>query len=192
MRQQILAKRNSLTSHDRAEKSTAIADKIMGLAQIIEARAIFVYMHFRSEVETFELINRMLPSNKTITIPYTKTDTHKLLAIQVTDLAQQVAPGYCGIPEPIPELVDKALFETQNIDVVIVPGSVFDRNGGRLGYGGGYYDRFLTNATPGALRLGLAFELQLVDRVPVESHDQPMDLIATEENIYDCRRNRYA
>ena len=76
------------------------------------------------------------------------------------------------------------------IDTVLIPGSVFDPSGGRLGYGGGFYDRFLTEAAPRAIRLGVAFELQLVDQVPMEPHDQYMDILVTEQQIYDCRRIR--
>ncbi|MHB8809208.1 MAG: 5-formyltetrahydrofolate cyclo-ligase, partial [Desulfobulbaceae bacterium] len=63
--------------------------------------------------------------------------------------------------------------------------------GGRLGYGGGYYDRFLALEAPQALRIALAFGLQVVEQVPVEPHDQLMDFVVTEANLYDCRRMRH-
>jgi 5-formyltetrahydrofolate cyclo-ligase len=192
LRQEVLARRDNLTRDKRIARSNSIAQKVMALPEVMNACTVLVYMHFRSDVETFELINRMFTAKKSVTIPYTRTDIFQLIAVHVTDLVQQVIPGYCGIPEPRPELVDKASCDPKNIDVVIIPGSVFDRRGGRLGYGGGYYDRFLTNEAPAAVRIGLAFEDQVVEKVPIEPHDQPMDFVVTEENIYDCGRNRYA
>jgi 5-formyltetrahydrofolate cyclo-ligase len=79
-----------------------------------------------------------------------------------------------------------------SIDTVLIPGSVFDVTGGRLGYGGGFYDRFLSNSAPQATRIGLAFSRQLVDRVPMEPHDQYMDFLVTEEQIFDCKRFDHA
>lgn len=192
LRSQVLANRDELTVDERKTKSHSITDKVAGLPCVNNAVTVFSYMHFRSEVKTTELINIFFSTGKIVTIPYTRSDTHELVAVQVTDIVEQVEPGYCGIPEPLPNMVKTAAYPPSNIDIVIVPGSVFDKNGGRLGYGGGYYDRFLKNYAPRAVRIGLAFELQLVTEVPVEPHDQPMDYVVTEENLYDCGRKRYA
>ena len=192
MRQEVLTTRDRLSSIERLEKSISISSQVMALSEVTVAQIVQVYMHFRSEVQTSEIIRQMFVANQIVTIPYTNPDKSQLVAVRVTDLNQQVAPGYCGIPEPLLELVENASCDPVTIDVVIIPGSVFDRCGGRLGYGGGYYDRFLTIDAPNALRIGLAFELQLVDKVPVEPHDQLMDFVVTEENLYDCRRNRNA
>lgn len=189
MRQKVLAMRDCLSTIEREEKSMFISSRVMELPQVTVARIVLVYMHFRSEVQTFEIIRRLFNANQIVTIPYTNSTKSQLVAVKVTNLDQQVAPGYCGIPEPIPELIESASCDPATIDLVIIPGSVFDKSGGRLGYGGGFYDRFLTNGAPDAVRVGIAFELQLVERVPVEAHDQLMDFVVTEENIYDCRRN---
>jgi 5-formyltetrahydrofolate cyclo-ligase len=192
MRRQTLTLRDSIPVHERAEKSLGISSRVMAIPEIKGAATILVYMHFRSEVQTTELINRILAAGKDLAIPRTLPATLQLAAVRITDLDTQIAPGYCGIPEPLPVLAQQASCDPQIIDAVVVPGSVFDRFGGRLGYGGGFYDRFLTTAAPGAARVGLAFELQMVDKVPVEPHDQFMDFVVTEENLYDCRRNRHA
>jgi 5-formyltetrahydrofolate cyclo-ligase len=192
MRQKVLARRDRLSGIERGEKSISISSRVMALPEITVARIVLVYMHFRSEVQTSEMIRQMFAAHQTVTIPHARPDTSHLVAVSVTDLDQHVAPGYCGIPEPLPERIENASCDPKTIDAVIIPGSVFDRCGGRLGYGGGYYDRFLTTDAPGAVRIGLAFELQMVDRVPVEPHDQLMDFVVTEENLYDCRRNRDA
>jgi len=192
LRRQVLARRNRMTGREREEKSISISSRVMAIPEVNAARIILVYMHFRSEVQTTELINRITAAGKGLAIPLTRPEASQLTAVRITDPETQVAPGYCGIPEPLPQLVKQAFCDPRTIDAVAVPGSVFDRSGGRLGYGGGFYDRFLATAAPGALRIGLAFELQVMDRVPVEPHDQFMDFVVTEEKLYDCRRNRHA
>jgi 5-formyltetrahydrofolate cyclo-ligase len=72
--------------------------------------------------------------------------------------------------------------------MVVVPGSVFDRRCGRYGYGGGYYDRFLSIEAPQALRIGLAFSLQVVPGIPLKTHDQKMDIIVMENEMLRCNR----
>lgn len=193
LRRKILANRDAIPDDGQYERSGRICAKLFMLEQIQNARTVFVYMHFRSEVQTTEFINLCLLLGKNVTIPYTVPAEKQLLAVQITDPELDVAPGYHGIPEPAKRLLHTTgSFNPQRIDVAIIPGSVFDRSGGRLGYGGGYYDRFLEREASHTFRIGLAYEMQLVDKVPVEQHDQLMDMVVTEENIYDCRRNRHA
>jgi 5-formyltetrahydrofolate cyclo-ligase len=192
LRRTILAGRDTLPEGEQSDRSSTICGKLFNLREVQNARTIFIYMHFRSEVLTAEFISLCLASGKTVTIPYTIPDEKRLISVQIHDLQRDVAPGYCGIPEPVPRLLQTARYNPDKIDVAIIPGSVFDRAGGRLGYGGGYYDRFLTREASRAFRIGLAYEIQLVGRVPVQQHDQLMDFVVTEDNIYDCRRNRHA
>jgi 5-formyltetrahydrofolate cyclo-ligase len=107
-------------------------------------------------------------------------------AFAVTHPTADLIPGFYGIPEPRKGLapVDPAV-----IDVVIVPGSAFDRAGGRIGYGGGFYDGFLRRLRPDAQRIGIGFEAQLVERVPREAHDLCVDLVVTEARTIEtaCR-----
>jgi 5-formyltetrahydrofolate cyclo-ligase len=138
-------------------------------------------------------INTTLKKGKNVLVPLTMVNEKKLLAVHLTDPEKDLQPGYCGIPEPTllaknhpNKCIDPAL-----IEAVIVPGSVFDSRGGRLGYGGGYYDRFLKNHAYRAIRIGLAFQLQMVDRLDLQPHDQLMDIIITENEIYHCKRGKY-
>lgn len=192
LRSEILARRDALSNLELVEKSVSITSRLLSFTPLLQAKIVFVYMHFRSEVQTLDLIQNLLAEGKQVAIPYTLKEESRLLAVIVTDPASQVGRGYCGIPEPLPEMIESGLCPPEDIDLVLVPGSVFDRTGGRLGYGGGFYDRFLSLETPGALRVGLAYELQLVDQVPVEAHDQYMDFLITENQLYDCGRKRYA
>jgi len=185
LRTKILAARNSLPPEERQRKSRTIAERLLALPEFAGARSIFAYVSFRSEVETLDLIARCLKKGAVVSVPLTLPAEYRLLAHAITDPSRDLVPGYCGIPEPLPTL---PLMDPASIEVVVVPGSVFDVHGGRLGYGGGYYDRFLQSAAPQALRIGLAFDLQVVAAVPLESHDQQLDYLITETRTIHLER----
>ncbi len=190
LRREKLARRNQMKTAERQQKSNRITARLLPL--LMEKNNLFIYINFRSEVETISLINQLIAMGKKVTVPVTLLKESSLLAVQLTDPESQLADGCYGIPEPTAVQVKKATVNPATIETVLVPGSVFDKNGGRLGYGGGFYDRFLSEAAPAATRIGLAFAEQLVDRVPVQPHDQFMDILITEEQIYNCKRNRNA
>lgn len=181
LRQHILAARDALPKQEQTAKSRAIAAHLWRLAAFADCRAPFIYVHFRSEVATAELIRQCLAADKEVSVPLTITDAKRLDPYRLTDPETQLIRGYCGIPEPDP--TKTPLFDARRIDVVLLPGSVFDARGGRLGYGGGYYDRFLAEQAPQALRIGLAYEMQLVAAVPTLPHDQRLDYLVTEDRI---------
>lgn len=189
LRADMLAARDRLTSARRAEKSRRIAALLTEHPAVLAAAHVFVYVHFRSEVETLPLLEHFLAAGKTVSVPLTLRKEGRLLAVRITDPASQLRPGCFGILEPVNA---QAAADPAAIDLALIPGSVFDRRGGRLGYGGGFYDRFLSQDAPQALRAALAYAMQLVEQVPLEAHDQLMDILVTEEQLYDCRRNRDA
>jgi 5-formyltetrahydrofolate cyclo-ligase len=179
MRKQVLAKRDLLGIRDRHEKSAAITERILSMPGMDSWETLFVYVNFRSEVETLQLIQRCLEKDKRVVVPLVDSVQSTMIALQVTDIEEDLQPGYFEIPEPDPAKTSRV--DGKEIDVVVLPGSVFDIEGGRLGYGGGYYDRFLVNDAPQACRIGLAFELQVVPAVPLEPHDQRLDYLVTEK-----------
>jgi 5-formyltetrahydrofolate cyclo-ligase len=146
---------------------------------------LFIYVNFRSEVETLELIRRSLGQGMRVAVPLVDASAVRMIPLLIKDPEHDLVPGYYNIPEPDPGRCKRV--ESSEIDAAVIPGSVFDIQGGRLGYGGGYYDRFLVNDAPQAKRIGLAFELQVVDKVPVEPHDQPLDILITEKRIVNIR-----
>ncbi|CAK8715289.1 MAG: 5-formyltetrahydrofolate cyclo-ligase [Candidatus Electronema aureum] len=192
LRQAKLAARDQLDPASRCEKSRRILVQLTEHRLLTAAQHLFMYVHFRSEVETLPLIEHFLAVGKTISVPLTLRKESRLLAVGITDPVSQLKPGCFGILEPTQEQKTQAVLDPATIDIALVPGSVFDRYGGRLGYGGGFYDRFLAQNAPQAYKIGLAYELQLVEEVPTEAHDQRMDMIITEEQLYDCRRIRNA
>lgn len=188
LRVQKLTLRDGLSPQARHEKSEALASHLREVPLYEQAESILYFMSFRSEAATPTLIQQALTAGKIVGLPRTLLQPPGLLAYRVMSLTRDLQPGYCGIPEPDPARC--AELDPATLDVVIVPGSVFDKRGGRMGYGGGYYDRFLADRAPQAIRIGLCFEVQLVDMVPLHPHDQLLDFIVTEDGVYDCLRTR--
>jgi 5-formyltetrahydrofolate cyclo-ligase len=181
LRKLILQKREDLTLAERKSKSKAIIDNLWQIEQFAEAGTVFSYVNFRSEVETLPLIRQALARQIRVSVPLTLVAESRLEAYEILNPAKELKPGYCEIPEPDPDQVKG--IDPGEIDVVLLPGSVFDIRGGRLGYGGGYYDRFLDLEAPHALRIAFAFELQVVDKVPLLAHDKRIHFLVTEERI---------
>jgi len=188
LRHTILARRDALPPEQRSALSSKIMDLLQKTEEINQAASFFIYVNFRSEVETLSLIHHLLQQDKIITVPWTDCKAKRLLAVRITAPEQDLAPGYCNIPEPRLPLRERERFDPSQLDVVIAPGSVFDRHGGRMGYGGGFYDRFLVQDAPQALRIALAYDLQMVDRLTLQPHDQSMDLIVTQSTIHRFNR----
>lgn len=161
--------------------------KALGRKEITRASRIFAYVSFRSEVSTLELIDQLLLLGKEVSVPYTRVGENRLDAVRIKDRKKDLIPGYCDIPEPHQELRSTNTIDPETIETILLPGSVFDLRGGRFGYGGGYYDRLLS-AHPEACRIGLCFELQLVDKAPLAPHDELLDLIITESRIIHNNR----
>jgi len=163
---------------DRAAASRVIGDAVMSLPEIAAAEVVAVYVDARTEVRTQLLIAGLWRLGKTIAVPYCVGD--ELALFRYTD-PSELAVGAFGIREPLPELradADRAV-PAAAVGAFVIPGVAFDRQGGRLGHGKGYYDRLLARARPTAPRIGLAFDGQLADRLPAEPHDRPMDVIVT-------------
>lgn len=187
LRKRILGARDRLSDNDRHEKSVSVMHNFLGLPELQQWTTLFMYVNFRSEVETVELIRGLLrQQGMRVAVPLVDASAVSMIPLLIEDPEKDLAPGYYNIPEPDPR---KSLrLKASEIDAAIIPGSVFDIHGGRLGYGGGYYDRFLSNDAPQARRIGFAFELQLVDKVPLEPHDQPLDILITEKRIVNISR----
>lgn len=189
LRKKILSRRDVLASSRQSDKSRRIGNTLLELPLLNNCTTLLVYVAFRSEVQTLPIITALLKAGKTVAVPLTMVRERRLRSIMIKDPQKDLSPGYYGIPEPKNSLIHNKTIDPAAIDLVIVPGSVFDRQGGRLGYGGGYYDRFLSMEAPQATRLALAYELQIVNKIHLEPHDQTMDMIITENSVYTCRRS---
>lgn len=177
IRKKIDVLRRSKTLGWIVEHSAAVVAKLEAQPFFQRAAIVHTYVSWRNEVSTHELIRSMLKQEKTVVVPRIEGAAGTLAHARIQSLSD-LKPGAYGIPEP-PQPVEA--YDLSQIEVVLVPGVAFDRMGYRLGFGGGYYDAFLTQMD--ALRVGLAFDLQLVDEVPRRAEDEKVDIIVTETGI---------
>jgi 5-formyltetrahydrofolate cyclo-ligase len=167
-----------------------IVDRLTALPEYAAAATVLCYVSFRTEVATHDLLSQMLGEGKRIVVPY--CEANELHLFRFHDFAD-LSPRTLGILEPKTELRarDDRHVPVEEINLYIIPGLAFDRQGGRLGYGKGYFDRLLSLARPDALLAAVAFECQLFDAVPVLPHDVRVDAIVTESNLYRRTLPRY-
>ncbi|MBI2654796.1 5-formyltetrahydrofolate cyclo-ligase [Candidatus Woesearchaeota archaeon] len=180
LKEKILEKRNSLSKEDIVEKSRKIKSNLFNLESYKKSKTAMFFVSFSSEVDTHDMIKESI-GRKTVIIP--KVVQNEIEPSVIIDLDSLIPSGKFGILEPI-EIMKIAY---KNIDLVLVPGITFDKEGHRIGYGFGYYDKFLKKV-PKAVKIGLCFDFQVVDKVPREEHDVPVDFIVTEERVVECRK----
>jgi 5-formyltetrahydrofolate cyclo-ligase len=163
--------------------SRRIWEQIFTLPAFCHARTVMTYLDFRGEVRTRMFLPKMWRRGKTVLAPFCLGEDLGLFVLESPD---ELSPGAWGIPEPRPELrgATGKRAEPESIDVALIPGAAFDRRGGRLGRGKGFYDRFLPRLRPEALKVGLAFECQLTPEVPLSPQDVRVDLVITEAGVY--------
>jgi 5-formyltetrahydrofolate cyclo-ligase len=161
-------------------KSKIITDTLLKSNEYIKAETIFIYYPFRKEIDTREIIKDALAKNKKIVLP--KVFGNEIKIFFITDVEKDLKPGSFDILEPDISRCREA--DLRSIDLVIVPGLCFDLNFNRLGYGGGFYDKILEKLGRKVKKIALAFDLQILDNIPACSHDQKIDIIITESNIY--------
>jgi 5-formyltetrahydrofolate cyclo-ligase len=168
---------------NRPQLSRQIRQRLTALAEYSQAATVMLYVSFRSEVETHDLLAAACAAGKRVVVPYCVADRLELFRLE--SLAE-LAPGTMGILEPAAELRRRAdrRIAAAEIDLVVAPGLAFDRRGGRIGYGKGYYDRLLREVRPDAAVVAVAFECQVFAAVPLLPHDVRMDKIVTEQAVY--------
>lgn len=180
MRQQGLASRRSLASRQRMAKSAQIADKLCHSRLFQQAESIFCYVGSEDEVHTIEILQRAIGQKKLLTVPYITDAANGIMEAAVLQVIEALVPGVYDIPTAPKK--DRCFLAGSSIDLVIVPGTAFDKDCHRIGMGGGFYDRFLQHTH--ACSVALAYECQIFEHLPVEMHDRQVDYIFTESKIY--------
>ncbi|WP_418791651.1 5-formyltetrahydrofolate cyclo-ligase [Phosphitispora sp. TUW77] len=184
LRKEVLAARMAQTDEEIVEKSAYITKRLVELPEFQNAGLIMFYLDFRKEVSTGDLIIKCLKNGQRVVVPITDTKNVRLIPSELKNYPGDLASGTWGILEPKPECVRPV--DLIEIDFVVVPGVSFDTKGNRLGYGGGFYDRFLRQLRPDSSFAALAFELQIRDNVYPEEHDYPMKYVITENRLIKC------
>ncbi len=163
----------------RATWSRDIADRVTALPELAAASTVGVYLAIGSEVSLDGLIGTLLREGKQVYAPRVLEDRRTIVFCRLRDVTD-VEIGYYGIREPRGESLE-------SLDLMLIPGLAFTLCGIRLGYGGGFYDRYLASASRQAVKVGVAFDGQIVQELPTEFHDIRMDHLVTDRRIHHCR-----
>ena len=186
LRRYILRLRDRQSIGEVEQKSQDITDQVLHLHEYVRARGIACYVNKDTEVDTRVLIRNALGQEKRVLIPVVKKGEVDLFFSEIKDLGKELAPGTFGILEPKQEFVRPVSLD--EVDVIFVPGIVWDREGYRLGWGRGYFDRAIKKLPPHVRSAGLAFNLQLITRVPRDQFDVPVDMVVTESRVIRCHK----
>ena len=169
LRQQIRELKRGMTLEQIRQASARLMEAFINTSQYKEAKSIYGYLPYNQEVRTWSILERALQDGKRVAVPKIYGDDMRF--IYLSDLSQ-VEKGYGGIPEPVgdgPVADDRTA-------LVLMPGLAFTKDGDRMGYGGGYYDRFLANE-PAHPTVALCYDFQIVEHIPTEDYDVPVDLV---------------
>ncbi len=183
LRKETLAKRDSIPTPVRKVKDSSILEKLLALDKFRESQVVLFYASFRSEVNTTDLIKKALNLGKRVLLPRVDEEETALKIYEIKSI-DDVAPGYMGIPEP--GALEENARGLEGVGLVIMPGAAFDPRGYRLGYGRGYYDRLLSEEALRPALAALAYEEQVLESVPAETHDVRVDIIVTDRKIIYC------
>ncbi len=176
LREVVLAQRDAMPSATRKAASEAILEKVCALPGYAQAGCVLTYMGFGSEIETHPFFERIVSDGKIAVLPRVDRASQSLTLQSARSITELVTSKW-GIREPAS---DAPMLPVSEVDFVLIPGVAFDRNGNRLGYGRGYYDKLLSVANPALARVAAGFSCQVVDQVPVGACDQKMNCIITE------------
>jgi 5-formyltetrahydrofolate cyclo-ligase len=176
LRGRVLAARDDLVPQVRIAGALAIRDRLKALPSFGQARCVLVTLPFRSEWDTRPLADEVLREGRRVAVPRVDREARTLHLHAIEDIDRDIVPGYLGVPEPRPTL---PTVDPGDVDWVLVPGVAFDAQGRRLGYGGGFFDRLLPLVPAEAPKIAGAFDVQIVDEVPVGPFDHRIDAIAT-------------
>jgi 5-formyltetrahydrofolate cyclo-ligase len=180
IRDRMRALRRAIPSEERARLARRAEDRLLDLEEAAPAETVLLFYSFGSEVTTRGIGERLLADGKRVLLPYLTPQGMEAAEVFPGD---PLVPTAYGPREPSRRIP----LDPSEVDLVIAPGLAFDRRGFRLGYGEGHYDRYLTRLRPETIRIGLAFSIQLIDRVPEEPSDQKVHLVVTDAEVVDCR-----
>lgn len=181
LRNEVIKRRNSLSPIQVADKSEVIINRLLVLDEYHKARSIMVYLDCRSEVRTGDLVKKAMADGKTVAVPVIDTAKRLLTPSLIVNFPGDLHPGPWGIPEPRPEVMRPV--DPAGLDIIITPGAAFDISGYRIGYGHGYYDRFLRLTGEGTTYIGLAYDFQVLPDIFPEPHDIPVHIVLTEDRL---------
>ena len=200
LRKELLLKRRSQRQEEILKKSRDIQKRLFSIEEFKEAESVMFYLAKKDEVRTEEMINKAFEIGKKVIVPSLRLNESGLFQhckhrispsllldpfrnsfLTGHDYESELEEGMFGILEPKAECI--RVFPIEEIDIVLVPGIAFDETGGRIGFGGGFYDEFLAKLPSETKRWALAFEFQIVEKLPLTDKDEPVERIITEKRL---------
>ncbi|MFC8689144.1 5-formyltetrahydrofolate cyclo-ligase [Brevibacillus porteri] len=180
LRSHILERRKSMSAKEREQLSREVCDHLLSHNRLADAKAIMAFHPFGDELDILPFLHEAKKRGQDIWLPLTNIAERRLIPYRYTG-PHMLKQGVYGIWEPDPTLAEEA--DVSKLDAIIVPGVAFDSQGGRMGYGGGYYDRFLATLKKLPFLVGVGYSIQVVEHVPLEPHDVLLDAVVTEKGI---------
>ncbi|AEG59029.1 5-formyltetrahydrofolate cyclo-ligase [Desulforamulus ruminis] len=186
IRKQMIKMRDSLDQRQVREKSRLIQEHLVNLDIYRAANKMMVYLDFRQEVYTGDLVREALKEGRAVMVPVARANDKSITPSRLLNPSEDLIPGLYGILEPRSGAFRPV--KPEELDLVLVPGVAFDPAGNRLGYGGGYFDRFIPRLKKEAVTVALAYEFQMVPDLSsiTGPHDQPVHYIITEDRVRQC------
>ena len=185
IRKSILSRREQLAPEERDAHSAAITERLLRLPEYRQASVVLGYMNFGTEFTSELWVAQVLADGRRLVLPKVNHHTNHLDLYRVDDPETQLASGLWGIREPIVERCER-LNSLNEVEFALLPGVAFTRNGDRLGYGGGFYDKLLASMAHRPPLVAAAFALQIVTDIPQEPTDIRVEWIITEQETIDC------
>jgi len=182
LRKGLIKVKNNLSKSELLEKSNLIKKRLFDLDEFKQAYTILFYVSYDNEVHTHDMIKESMSNGKKVVVPVTDKENKNLILSELKNW-NDLTHGAYNILEPRSECIIEVALDS--IDLIIVPGIGFDKHGHRIGHGMGYYDKLLESATIPSI--GLAFFLQIIDKINVEKHDVPVHKIVTEKEVIYCK-----
>jgi 5-formyltetrahydrofolate cyclo-ligase len=170
-------KREKLSSAEKYNMDNSIFEKVIDHKSYISANVLFIYVSYKNEVNTHNIIKHALENNKILCVPKIISLREGMKAIRIGSFGE-LKEGKYGILEP--QLDEEKIISPEDIDLLLMPGVAFDFNGGRVGYGGGFYDRFLKQVREDSKKIALAYSFQIFDKVPMDESDMRIDEVITD------------
>jgi 5-formyltetrahydrofolate cyclo-ligase len=184
IRKKLFGMRRILPKEEVLEKSYQIKKRLFETKEFQESKTILFYVSYDNEVYTHDMIKECILNKITVIIPVSDKKNRSLILSKLGKWTNLETGAY-GILEKKKDKIEE--YPIHNVNLVIVPGVGFDENGNRIGHGKGYYDNLLKKSTK-ASHIGLAFESQIVKKIPIDEHDIPLHKIITEKRVIDCRK----
>lgn len=181
IRNTMKAKIGKLSDKDLKKRTDAIENNLFELANFLESSIALLYVDKEGEVGTQRILKRCFDLNKIIVLPAFNNEKYDMKLMKVDNLETDLVMGSRGVLEP--DINRCKIVPIESIDIAIIPGLAFDEKGGRIGTGDGYYDRFIPKLSNTTRKVSLALDKQIIQQVPVDSHDKHVDIIITDERI---------